>query len=149
MREIMGKTKSYLAGGNIGIRTMWCECCWRKKWTRDMRPELSLHTCYGYCNTIPGLFVWGQTQGFAGTGVCVPSQRTRLGNSTVLKKHFKRRAKYPPFLPTQNIHLFILIFQMNTFLCQVHYTITQTQLLSQNPEQTVLRLEEVMGRKYV
>jgi len=71
-------------------------------------------------------------------------------SSTVIKKKNKNpktAAKYQPFLPMQNIHPFILTFQANTFLCQVHYTITQTQLWCQNPVQTVQRWEEVMGRK--
>lgn len=71
------------------------------------------------------LLIFGQIQHFLSTGVFILSQRTGLDNLTRLKEIQSNR-EISTFSPHQAIS------QMNTFFCQFHYTITQTQLWCQN-----------------
>lgn len=71
------------------------------------------------------LIISGQIQHFLSTGVSVLLQTTGLDNLTRLKQIQSNR-EISTFSPHQAIS------QMNTFFCQIHYTITQTQLHCQN-----------------
>lgn len=121
MKQVTGKTKSYLAGG---IRTNM----------RDVEERNGLEIRDRNCDNIldsstetkPYLFVLGQTLGFASTGACVPAQRTGPGYLTALR-NIQNNSNISTSLPHQ------AIFKCPHFFCQIHHTLTQTQLWCQNP----------------
>lgn len=73
----------------------------------------------------PLLLVADQIQHFSSKEVCVLLQRTGLGNLSG-RKEIQSNKEISTFSPHQAIS------QMDTFFCQIHYTITQTQLWCHN-----------------
>lgn len=86
----MGKTKSYLAGGNAQIRADVSDVEERtveKIRYQSLVSYQSLTTRLIVALQHSPLFVSDQNQGFADTGVCVPPLRTGTSNSAVVEKN--------------------------------------------------------------